>query len=321
MRTRDCLTLLAVATLSAACGPGEVGDAADAPPADPASNTGSDTHPEWAPDGRRIAFISNREGVRTGKPINFEVYVAAPDGAGAERRTMNDAFEAELAWSPDGAALLFKSFRDGNDEIYLLDLTTGTERNLTKNAASDGSPDWSPDGRTIAFDSDRDGTRRMYLMDADGSRVRPFPVDPGPGSGPQWSPDGSRIAFTSSRDGNDEVYVMRADGSAVHRVTNDPRANWYPRWRPDGAAIIHTTGSMETDRWSLILTDADGSNARVVVDSVDSGNATWSPDGQRLLFGRYTTYGDGGGDESRLFTFTFADSTTVRLVESVSPGR
>ncbi len=275
---------------------------------------GSDTHPAWSPDGQSIAFISNRDGVREGRPINFEVYRAAPDGSKQQRLTTNQDFEADVAWSPDGVTLLFKSYRDGNDEVYVADAAGTTQRNLTNAPASDGGPGWSPDGRTIVFHSDREGGEtRLYLMNTDGSNVRGFRDDPGPGHSPQWSPDGSLIAFVSSRDGNAEIYVMEADGANPRRLTDDARENGYPRWRPDGTAIAHTAGSFETDRWEVVLTDLDGGSSRVLVDSTDSGNVAWSPDGSYVAFGRYRVYGENGGDESELFVLELATGQAARV--------
>lgn len=293
-------------------GPGQGGAEADVPSE---SQAGSDTHPAWSPDGRTVAFISNRDGVPVGRAINFEVYRVAVGDTSETRLTTNEDFEADIAWSPDGARMLFQSFRDGNDEVYVMDADGGRQRNLTRSAASDGGPTWSPDGRTIAFHSDRgDGEEtRLYLMDADGSNVRPLPNDPGPGHSPRWSPDGRRIAFVSGRDGNGEIYIMDADGSEVRRLTEDPRENGYPRWSPDGSAIAFTVGSFETDRWSVHLVGADGSNPRRVIEDTDSGNVAWSPDGRRLAFGRYLRHGDEGGEESRLYVFDLETGATTPL--------
>lgn len=277
---------------------------------------GSDTHPAWAPDGRTIAFISNREGVRTGRPINFEVYRTASDGSAEQRLTFNQEFEADLAWSPDGTQLLIKSYRDGNDEIYLVDAWGTAQHNLTRSPSSDGGPSWSPDGHTIVFHSDREGGEtRLYLMNADGSHVRTFPNDPGPGHSPQWSPTGTTIAFVSDRTGNAEIYTMDAQGANVRQLTGDPREKGYPRWSADGAMLVHTAGDFKTDRWEIVVMKHDGSNARVLVDSTDSGNAAWSPDGTQLLFGRYRLYGEGGGDESELHVLDVATGRVTRLAD------
>jgi Tol biopolymer transport system component len=282
---------------------GLLGCRSDRPPSGDATPTGSDTHPEWSPDGMSIAFISNREGVRVDRAINFEVYRVGVDGSGEQRLTTNNDFDADIAWSPDGSTLLFKSYQDGNDEVYALDARSGAATNLTNSAASDGGAAWSPDGTTIVFHSDRGdtGSSHLYLMNPDGSDVRSFPTDPGSGHSPRWSPDGRRIAFVSGRDGNAEIYVMDTDGGNVRRLTDDPAEDGYPRWSPDGTRIAYSVGSFDTDRWSVFVMDAGGGNPRRLVDSTDSGNASWSPDGTRLAFGRYRRYGEAGGDDSRLF--------------------
>jgi len=281
-----------------------------------AAATGSDTHPAWAPDGRSIAFISNRDGVPD-RAINFEVYVAGIDGTPERRLTVNDAFDADLAWSPDGRTILFKSYQDGNDEVYALEVASGAARNLTNApASSEGGAVFSPDGRTILFASDRDsaGAAHLFLMDADGSNVRPLAGRPGPGHSAQWSPDGRRIAFVSGRDGRAQVYLANADGSAVRRLTDATVEVGYPRWSPDGSRIAYTAGSFATDRWSVMVMDADGGNGRVAVDSTDSGNAAWSPDGTRLVIGRYTRYGENGGDDSRLYVVPAGGGAPVALL-------
>lgn len=277
------------------------------------STLGSDTHPAWSPDGQTIAFISNRDGVAEERPVNFEIYLAAPDGSAERRLTFNQDFDADLAWSPDGSRLLFKSFQDGNDEVYVVDAAGGAPQNLTHSSAADGGAIWAPDGSAILFVSDREaGEDRFYLMDVDGTNVRPLP-GAGVGHSPAWSPDGRKIAFVSARDGNAEIYVMEADGSNVRRVTDDPLENGYPRWSTNGSALVHTAGSFETDRWSLVFTDVESLESRVLVDDVDSGNAAWAPTGDKLVFGRYQIRGDGGGDDSRLYVVELATGTETQV--------
>src|SRR5437773_823208 len=67
----------------------------------------NDVLPDWSPDGRRIAFVSKRDG-------NSEVYVMNADGSGERRLTRNTADDAEPAWSPDGRTIVFESNRHGN---------------------------------------------------------------------------------------------------------------------------------------------------------------------------------------------------------------
>jgi TolB protein len=138
-----------------------------------------DADASWSPDGRRIVFASSRTpkglyimDVRTGK---FEHFAAAGEDA------------EDPAWSPDGRRIAFQSKRDGNLEIYVINLDgTGLSR-LTDHPAADGRPAWSPDGQWIAFESDRDGKLDIYVMRADGSDVRRITSNAGKNGWPSWA--------------------------------------------------------------------------------------------------------------------------------------
>ena len=152
-----------------------------------------DSSPAWSPDGRRIAFESERDG-------NDEIYVMNADGSGVARLTVNDAIDGSPAWSPDGQRIAFDSLRDDNFEVYLMNADGSGVTRLTNNDARDWHPVWSPDGRRIAFESNRDGNAEIYLMNPDGSGVVRLTYNGAADwVSPAWSPDGRRIAFVSYR--------------------------------------------------------------------------------------------------------------------------
>ena len=76
-------------------------------------NDASDVTPAWSPDGRRIAFASERDG-------NLEIYVMNADGSGVTRLTYNGANDLFPDWSPDGRRIAFHSNRDGRMDIYVM---------------------------------------------------------------------------------------------------------------------------------------------------------------------------------------------------------
>ena len=78
----------------------------------------------------------------------------------------------EPYFSPDSSKIIFKSNRDGNDEIYIMKVDGSEQINLTNNQSGDRFPCFSPDGSKIAFESDRDGNSEIYIMDSDGRNQR-----------------------------------------------------------------------------------------------------------------------------------------------------
>ena len=188
-------------------------------------DTGHDTNPAWSPDGRQIAFDSDRDGDWG------EIYVMNADGTNQRRLTNNPTADEYMpAWSPDGTKIAFVSDRDGDwGEIYVMNADGSNQRQLGNNpTADDYMPAWSPDGTKIAFTHEfLIGAWEIYVMNADGTNQRRL-TD---GIHPSWSPDGRQIAFVSDRDGKgNQVYVMNADGSNVTQLTNNKGVGFTAAW-------------------------------------------------------------------------------------------
>jgi WD40-like Beta Propeller Repeat len=180
-----------------------------------------------SPDGRQIAFVSNRDG-------SGEIYVMEADRTQRRQLTHTSSFNIDPAWSPDGRRIVFSSARDGNPEIYVMNSDGSDPRRLTHNANRDENPVWSPDRRMIAFWSDRDGNDELYVMRSDGGNEARLTNNQADDDFPAWSPDGSTLAFTSERDGNAELYLIRLRDRSVTRLTRDPAWDGSPSWSPDG---------------------------------------------------------------------------------------
>jgi Tol biopolymer transport system component len=140
-----------------------------------------DDDPVWSPDGKLIAFVSNRDG-------NDEIYVMNADGSNQRRLTDTPSSDSEPNWSPDGKYIAFDSNRDGNTEIYVMNADGSNQRRLTNDTIDNFQPDWSPDGKNIAFVSNRDGNREIYVMNADGSNQTRLTNNTVSDYDPVWSP-------------------------------------------------------------------------------------------------------------------------------------
>jgi TolB protein len=93
--------------------------------------------PSWSPDGRKIVFVSARDG-------NLEIYVMNADGSKQQNLTRHPGRDSDAEWSPDGKKIAFTTKRAGNFEIYAMNADGSGQRNLTHNPAPHGYPVWSP---------------------------------------------------------------------------------------------------------------------------------------------------------------------------------
>lgn len=190
----------------------------------------SEFHPDWSPDGERIAFVSERDG-------NREIYVMNADGSEARRLTRHPAADTEPAWSPDGERIAFASDRDSrwNANIYVMDADGANAHVLEATPANDWSPAWSPDGRRLLFVSDF-GSMAVILADLNGGPNRPLFTNNYAGlDTPVWSPDGRSIAFMSvSREGGMGLVVMDAACADCPPKTLPIGSRFIldPRWKP-----------------------------------------------------------------------------------------
>ncbi|MDE0505325.1 MAG: DPP IV N-terminal domain-containing protein [Candidatus Poribacteria bacterium] len=190
-----------------------------------------------------------------------------------------------------GPRIVFASNRDGNWDIYSMDVNGDNLLQLTDHPASDKYPACSPDGRRIAFTSDRGVTDDLYVMDSDGKNVVRLTHDDFFETGASWSPDGTKIAFASFRIvvGNTEIYVMDRDGNNAMNLTKHKWHDVRPSWSPDGSKMAFVSfrdGGFNTPHHIFVM-NADGTGRRnLTADTILRFNSapTWSPDGHRIAF-------------------------------------
>ena len=184
-----------------------------------------------------------------------------------------------VAPSPAWGKIVFYSNRDGNYEVYTMNLDGSNQIRLTFNEARDSYPVWSPDGQEILFQSDFDLNPEVYVMNADGTNQRNLTNHPANDRHPDWSPDGSRIVFSSKRDVDGpptSLFMMDADGRNVTKLPQW-RLAVKPKWSPDGTQIA----------FGRYVANAEGRapwrvEKRPGVDAMILEG--WSPDAQQILY-------------------------------------
>ena len=207
-----------------------------------------DVDPDWSPDGAKIAFASNRNGVA------MQIYVMDADGKNPIRLTDGPRSKWAPDWSPDGQQIAF-TVRDG---INRFEVMNADGQNRVKYEDRTMEPSWSPNGQQIAFISWKDGGNEIYVMDADGQGLERVTHGLGPKWNPSFSPDGGRIAYWGVEEGFDHIYVVGADGKNLKRLTHNREHHWGPAWSPDGQTIAYVVSDDRNFGAKIHLMTADG---------------------------------------------------------------
>jgi Tol biopolymer transport system component len=240
------------------------------------------SEPALSPDGKMIAFISNREGG------NGDLYVMNADGSQVKRLTTDWGGDTYPSWSPDSRQIVFaqnvaqSSSQPEMTEIAVIDRDGKNVRQLTQNSAIDYAPDWAKDGSMIAFDSGMGGRiRQIYVMNPDGSDIQQLTKNELMECfHPVWSPDSRRILFYGRVADHDDIYIMNADGSEIRELFPGAAGNSaLAAWSPDGKKIIFIRSYLREGIaiTRLFVANSDGSDVHQLVFGKDTQNADEYP--------------------------------------------
>jgi TolB protein len=194
------------------------------------SRLGVLTAAEISPDGDMITFTR-------WAPNSNQYQIWLMDRNGENAGNIPRLIGWDATWSPDGRQLLFASNRDGDNQLFTVNVNGRGLQRVTNLPAIRGRSDWSPDGQSIVTYSGPAWNRELYIMNADGSNVRQLTPSGGNSQGPSFSPDGQWVVFTAYFDqyGDDhgcEIYIIRVDGTNLRRLTNNDYCDYQPRWGP-----------------------------------------------------------------------------------------
>lgn len=232
-------------------------------------------NPSWAPDGAWFASESDAHGFSD--LVRMDPRTAGTAAAYAEAVPLQTTPEGnfEPSVSPDGTQMAFVSSRDGDPEIYVMDLRAGSTRRLTFFHREDWGPQWSPDGQHIAFLSSREGRTRVFVVRPDGTGTRAVSgsADTGEERDIAWSPDGTILAFAGrSARGQARIWKVRMDGSEPVALTDGTSKDDQPAWSPDGKYLAYV--SENTGNADIALMRADGSGKTLLTSAP---GADWLP--------------------------------------------
>ena len=184
--------------------------------------------------------------------------------------------------------LIFNSNRDGNENIFSINIDgTGLTR-LTDSSGSDMYPEVSPDGNKIAYTSDIGGVWQIMIMDWDGKNKRQLTRNNFRSAYPSWSYDSKYIYFEAYNDGDWELYRIKSDGTEQKRLTFNPDSHdWHPNGHPGEYKIVYESGA--TGHENIYVMNHDGSGKiKLCGDDYRRRVPDVSSDGTRITYMRYT---------------------------------
>jgi Tol biopolymer transport system component len=258
------------------------GAPASSPPVAFISSTRSDENPQFSPDGRRVAFVSNRAG-------EFELWLADPDGAnGVQLTSMGARVIGMPCWSPDSQLIAFDSNLEGHYEIFVVPAGGGKPRRVTSGPANKHVPSFSRDGRWIYFSSNRTGEYQIWKIPASGGEAVQVTHNVG------WvaleSPDGAYVYYTQTGNTASALWRLPTSGGQPVKVLEGVVERAFVVLERGIYYIDQPTGEARLQFFDF----ATGKSTTVAggLGQIRVGLLTASPDGRTILYCRVDSSGN-----------------------------
>jgi TolB protein len=233
------------------------------------------------------------------------------DGTGASKDTNEVDANVTVLKNYKVQKIVYQSNRNGNEDIYSINIDgTGLQR-LTDNPGNDLYPEVSPDGQKIAYTADINGIWQIVIMGSDGSNKIQITNNDFRSGYPSWSFDGRYIFFEGFIDGDWELFRIGSDGSGQVRLTFNPGSHdWHPNGHPNENRVLFESG--ETGHESIYIMGYDGSDLTPLFGDGQRRRAADLSNNCRYI--TYTRYFD---ENSEVYFMDLATGAETRLTDNI----
>ena len=253
------------------------------PPERLVSSTREDSRGAWSPDGRTIAFNSDRSG-------EMNIWLRSLQEGSERALTTGPGGDFQPRFSPDGSSVVFFSSRAGSADIWSADAATGALTQLTKSGAMDANPCYSPDGSKVAYQSDEGGRLEVWIMGARGEAPKALTRSGVSGHFLRFTRDGSAVVFMAAGS-TGHLMAVPVDGGEPQPFA-DVTGGSHISFTPDDSRIADVLGHQTV--WLSPVAGGERTKLFAFDDPRDRIDyPVLSPDGHALLF---DVFRPSGGD-------------------------